>query len=60
MKKLFIILALSGLMMSNVYSQVSLTTAVDFTATDVEGNTVNLFSLLNAGKYVAIEFWATW
>ncbi len=34
--------------------------ATDFTATDINGQTWNLFSLLNAGKTVYIDFSATW
>jgi hypothetical protein len=35
-------------------------TAPDFTFTDINGNTQNLYSYLNAGKYVAMEISATW
>jgi len=35
-------------------------TAPDFTFIDLNGNTQNLYSYLNAGKYVAIEVSATW
>ncbi|MBA3828135.1 MAG: T9SS type A sorting domain-containing protein [Taibaiella sp.] len=35
-------------------------TAPDFTFTDINGNTQNLYSYLNAGKYVALEVSATW
>lgn len=34
--------------------------ATDFTATDINGQTWNLFDLLNAGKTVYIDFSATW
>jgi PKD repeat protein len=34
--------------------------AKDFTVTDLDGNTWNLFSLLDEGKVVYIEFSATW
>ncbi len=34
--------------------------AQDFTLTDINGQTYNLYSLLNAGKTVYIEFAATW
>lgn len=36
------------------------TTAPDFTFTDINGNTQNLYSYLNAGKYVALDISATW
>jgi len=35
-------------------------TAPDFTFTDINGNTQNLYSYLNQGKYVAIDISATW
>lgn len=37
-------------------AQTTLTAAVDFTVTDTGGNTINLFSLLNSGKYVCLDF----
>ena len=42
-----------------INAQTPLTTAVDFTATDVHGNSHNLFTYLNAGKYVLIDFFYT-
>ena len=58
MKKLYttFILCLS---LVSVNAQTSLTTAVDFTVTDVHGEIHNLFSLLNEGKYVIIDFFFT-
>lgn len=41
------------------YSQTTLTQAVDFTVTDVHGNEHNLFSYLDDGKYVLIDFFYT-
>ena len=41
-------------------AQTTLTTAVDFTETDIHGNTYNLFTILNSGKYVCMDFYATW
>ncbi|MEW6469477.1 MAG: T9SS type A sorting domain-containing protein [Bacteroidota bacterium] len=58
MKKLYTILALS-LALGSASAQTSLTTAVDFTVTDVNGNTFNLFNMLNSGKYVCIDFFFT-
>ena len=55
MKKLYTILLLS-LSLVNLNAQTNLTTAVDFTVTDVHGETHNLFSLLNEGKYVIVDF----
>ncbi|HBS86718.1 MAG: hypothetical protein A2W91_11870 [Bacteroidetes bacterium GWF2_38_335] len=60
MKKFLLILFAASTFSFAANSQVTLTTAADFTATDVNGNTVNLFSLLDAGKHVVLEFWATW
>ncbi len=40
-------------------AQTTLTTAVDFTVTDVHGATHNLFNILNSGKYVCIDFFFT-
>ena len=58
MKKLFLILAL-GFMVLFMSAQTPLTTAVDFTATDTEGNTINLFNILAGGQYVVIDFFYT-
>jgi thiol-disulfide isomerase/thioredoxin len=41
-------------------AQTTLTTAVDFTITDLEGNSHNLFDYLDAGQYVCIDFYAYW
>ena len=60
MKHLLLTIALILGMGMNVYSQTPLTNAVDFTHTDLDGNTHNLFSLLNSGKWVAIDFHAYW
>ena len=38
-------------------AQTPLTEAVDFTATDIHGDTWNLFDELDDGKYVLIDFW---
>ena len=40
-------------------AQTTLTTAVDFTVTDLDGNSHNLFSILAAGKYVCLDFFFT-
>lgn len=55
MKKLLLTLAL-GFMLLFMSAQTPLTTAVDFTATDTHGNTINLFNILNGGQYVFIDF----
>jgi len=58
MKKLYTTFILC-LALVSVNAQTSLTTAVDFTVTDVHGETHNLFSLLNEGKYVIVDFFFT-
>ena len=40
----------------NLNAQTSLYTAVDFTATDCNGNVINLFEILDRGQYVLIDF----
>jgi thiol-disulfide isomerase/thioredoxin len=58
MKRILLTLALGlGLLTAN--AQTSLTTAVDFTVTDVHGETHNLFSILNEGKHVIVDFFFT-
>ncbi|MFH2094425.1 MAG: hypothetical protein ABIJ16_01900 [Bacteroidota bacterium] len=56
MKK--IVLSIAGLLMMAAinFAQTPLTTAVDFTATDTDGNSHTLFSYLDAGKYVVLDF----
>lgn len=55
MKKFFTFI-LATLLSINVFAQTSLTQAVDFTATDCNGNEVNLFDILDNGQYVMIDF----
>lgn len=43
----------------NSFGQTPLTEAIDFTATDTDGQTWNLFNELNDGKYVLIDFFLT-
>ena len=55
MKKLFtgiiaLVFALS------VHGQTNLTNAIDFTVTDLDGITHNLFDYLNDGKFVVLDF----
>ncbi|MCA1918397.1 MAG: PKD domain-containing protein [Flavobacterium piscis] len=61
MKKItvYLIILLVVLTTNNVlvYSQPN--TAVDFTVTDIDGNTHNLYSYLDAGKYVYVCFFLT-
>jgi hypothetical protein len=40
-------------------AQTTLTTATDFSVKDIEGNTIQLFDLLDAGYFVCIDFFST-
>jgi len=55
MKKalLTIMIALAS---TGLFAQTGLTTAVDFTVTDIHGNTHNLFDILASGQHVLIDF----
>lgn len=61
MKKLlrFALVMLAALTMNTSFAQTGLTEAVDFTATDTDGNTWTLFDELAEGKYVLIDFFFT-
>ncbi len=58
MKKITLIL---GLLLATTFSfaQTNLTEAVDFTTNDIYGNEINLFSILDGGQYVCIDFFFT-
>lgn len=43
----------------NLQAQTPLTEAVDFEVTDLEGNNIHLFELLDEGNYVFIDFYFT-
>ncbi len=58
LKKLFLCL-LSLSLFTIISAQTPLDEAVDFTGTDVEGETHHLFEYLDAGKHVLIEFFFT-
>jgi len=60
MKNILIILVLIFGINTNLHSQTNLTTAIDFTVTDFNGNTINLFSILDSGQWVLINFGAYW
>lgn len=61
MKRFIIIISLmlilTGVLIAN---ETKMTTIPDFTLTDIDGNEVNLYNILDDGKYVVIDFWATW
>lgn len=59
MKKFYILMIVFLLSFSVGKAQTTLTTAVDFTVTDLDGNSHNLFSILAAGKYVCLDFFFT-
>ena len=54
MKKFFTLI-IAALFSISLQAQTPLTEAVDFTATDHEGNEINLFEILDGGQYVLIE-----
>jgi len=58
MKKILLTLAL-GLGLLTADAQTNLTTAVDFTVTDVHGEIHNLFSILDGGQHVILDFFFT-
>ena len=61
MKKVLIFLIISIINSNLSYCQLSDgSTVPDFTFTDINGNTQNLYSYLNAGKYVAVDVSTTW
>ncbi|OFY87233.1 MAG: hypothetical protein A3F72_17180 [Bacteroidetes bacterium RIFCSPLOWO2_12_FULL_35_15] len=59
MKKIYFLSILFFLSVTFTKAQTTLTTAVDFNVTDTHGNPHNLFSILNSGKYVCIDFFFT-
>jgi len=58
MKKI-LLTAVAFLTILFTQAQTSLTTAVDFTVTDIHGNTHNLFNYLDNGKHVIVDFFFT-
>ena len=56
-KKLLTITAVLTILFAQ--AQTNLTTAVDFTVTDIHGNTHNLFNYLDNGKHVIVDFFFT-
>ena len=58
MKKLIFIL-FSAFTIASVSAQTTLDTAVNFTAKDVYGNTIELFDILDEGQMVVIDFFST-
>lgn len=60
MKKSLLAISIAMASAVSANAQTPLTTAVDFNVNTMEGEPFNLFSHLNAGKYVAIDFFAYW
>ncbi len=59
MKKIYTFLLASSLFIGATNAQVTISTAPDFTVTDLDGNSFNLYSVLNSGKHVVIDFFFT-
>lgn len=55
----FALVIVAAITMNTSFAQTNLTTAVDFTVTDTEGHTYNLFDILDEGKHVLIDFFFT-
>lgn len=60
MKKIFTLLSFVLLIGSLSAQQESFTKVSDFTGTDINGNEVNLYSLLDDGKVVIVDVFAAW
>ncbi len=61
MKKLVRTLAVAALVSGTAFAQLPAgSTAPDFTITDIDGNTHNLYSILDEGKPVLLDLFATW
>lgn len=58
-KLLLLIVTLISFGLKQGNAQTTLTQAVDFTVTDVNGDTWNLFDILNGGQHVCIDFFFT-
>ena len=60
MKKFYaVILLASSLFAGTSNAQITISTAPDFTVTDLLGNSTNLYTVLGQGKYVVIDFFFT-
>lgn len=60
MKKAILSVSIFTMIGWSAQAQTPLTTAVDFNVTTLDGDQINLFSLLDEGKHVAIDFFAYW
>ncbi|MEC7863609.1 MAG: TlpA disulfide reductase family protein [Bacteroidota bacterium] len=59
MKKILLLALLFIFIKQSIIAQTSLTTAVDFTVTDIHGVEHNLFTYLDDGKHVIVDFFFT-
>ena len=61
MRRFFVLLSLLILLVGSLAaSESEMKSIPDFTLLDIDGNEVNLYKILDEGKYVIIDFWATW
>jgi len=60
MKKALLSVSMFTMVGWSAQAQTPLTTAVDFNVTTMQGAEVNLFSLLDEGKHVVVDFFAYW
>jgi hypothetical protein len=58
MKKSLLFAFLFGILLSGA-AQTTLDTALNFSVKDTEGNTLELFEILQEGKIVVIDFFST-
>ncbi len=59
MKKIITLIVALFTLAGSGAAQPSVSQAVDFTATDIHGNQIHLFDLLDQGKYVLLDFFFT-
>ena len=61
MRKLLMLMSIMILMTGLLSaSESEMKVIPDFSLNDIDGNEVNLYTILDEGKYVVIDFWATW
>ncbi len=60
MKKIFTSLLALMFIVNITFAQTPLTEAVDFTVTDIHGETHNLFEILDGGQHVMLDIFAYW
>ena len=59
MKKVITIIIVFFFLGGRISAQPGVSQAVDFTATDIHGNQIHLFDILDQGKYVLLDFFFT-